>query len=443
MTAIAVPTYWYVRSNLENEIDRRIVDVISVVASTLDTSMIAVIAEEPELSTVQQYFRNRFHQVEDVGMEGLLLADDGNRVMLQTGTFPDEPLFEQVLGVITANDSLTQPFVSEIYQVQGNRSVKFAAKEILRTRQKTIYLIGWSDVTLFPVLQQLTGSIFYIFLGASIITFAIIMLFSRSLIGPIKDLAEYANAIRRDIGTAPVSMDRQDEIGDLHLSLMQMHQEVQDNERLNKQLLAGIAHEIKNPLGGMEIYTGLLNETIPGDGEQKEYIVNIHQSMQQLNQVVSSYLDFARPPKSELRKVYIHEVINEIHAILEPELQEKNIRFEMAGEATVQSDESKLRRVFLNMLQNSLHAVPPDIGLIKIIITTARSEVIIEVTDNGEGIPEANLNDIFNPYYTTKQKGHGLGLAISKNIIEELDGSIFVDSREGQGTTFKITLPMK
>ncbi|MBD3275661.1 MAG: HAMP domain-containing protein, partial [Candidatus Marinimicrobia bacterium] len=402
-----------------------------------------VIAEEPELSAVQQYFRNRFHQVEDVGMQGLLLADDGNRVMLQTGTFPDEPLFEQVLGVITANDSRTQPFVSEIYQVQGNRSVKFAAKEILRTRQKTIYLIGWSDVTLFPVLQQLTGSIFYIFLGASIITFAIIMLFSRSLIGPIKDLAEYANAIRRDIGTEPVHMDRQDEIGDLHLSLMQMHQEVQDNERLNKQLLAGIAHEIKNPLGGMEIYTGLLNETIPGDGEQKEYIVNIHQSMQQLNQVVSSYLDFARPPKSELREVYIHEVINEIHAILEPELQEKNIRFEMAGKATVQSDESKLRRVFLNMLQNSLHAVPPDIGLIKIIITAARREVIIEVTDNGEGIPEANLDDIFNPYYTTKQKGHGLGLAISKNIIEELDGSIFVDSKEGQGTTFKITLPMK
>ena len=443
MTAIAVPTYWYVRSSLENEIDHRIVDVISVVASTLDESMVAIIAEEPDLSTVQQYFRNRFHQVEDAGMQGLLLADDRNRVMFQTGTFPDEPLFEQVLGVVTANDSREQPFVSEIYQVQGNRSVKFAAKEILRTRQKTIYLMGWSDVTLFPVLQQITGSIFYIFLGASIITFAIIMLFSRSLIRPIKDLAEYANAIRKDIGTEPVAMERQDEIGDLHLSLMQMHQEVQDNERLNKQLLAGIAHEIKNPLGGMEIYTGLLNETIPGDGEQKEYIVNIHQSMQQLNQVVSSYLDYARPPKSELREVYIHEVIDEIHAILEPELQDKNIRFEMSGEATIQSDESKLRRVFLNMLQNSLHAVPPDIGLIKIRITSLTREVIIEVIDNGEGIPDATLGDIFNPYYTTKQKGHGLGLAISKNIIDELDGSIFVDSKEGQGTNFKITLPVK
>lgn len=443
MTAIAVPTYWYVRSSLENEIDRRIVDVISVVASTLDTNMVTVIAEEPNLSSVQDYFRNRFHQVGDAGMQGLLLVDDRNRIMFQSGSFPDEPLFEQVLGVISANDRRDKPFVSEIYQIQGNRSVKFAAKRILQTEQKTIYLLGWSDVTLFPVLQQLTGSIFYIFLGASIITFAIIMLFSRSLIAPIKDLAEYANAIRRDIGTKPVSMERQDEIGDLHFSLTQMHQEVQDNEHLNKQLLAGIAHEIKNPLGGMEIYTGLLNETIPGDGEQKEYIVNIHQSMQQLNQVVSSYLDYARPPKSELRKVYIHEVIGEIHAILEPELQDKDIRFEVAGKATIQSDESKLRRVFLNMLQNSLHAVPPEIGLIKINITAASKEVIIEVTDNGEGIPETNLSDIFNPYYTTKQKGHGLGLAISKNIIDELDGSIFVDSKEGQGTTFKITLPMK
>ncbi len=442
MAAISVPTYWYLRSSLEEEINERMRNTLSAVRSGIDNTMIRLLSEEPDLQSVRQYFLSYLVRYNAIGLEGLILINQNKNIIVQTRNIPEEQLFSQILETLSIMSIQDSIVVSETYNVEGKGAIKVVVAPISGIDSE-LFILGWGDVALMPIMQHLTGSIFYIFLGALIISSAIIFLFSRSLVSPIKELAGYANDIRKDISTPAVRMERADEIGELQSALTQMHQEVFNNERANKQLLAGIAHEIKNPLGGMEIYTGLLRESINHDDEQTEYLNKINHSLNQLNQIVSAYLDFARPPKSELKEVKIHEIFRDISAILNPELQESSIRFEMRGEAVIQSDESKLRRVFLNLLQNSVQAVSEGSGIIQVNIESFDDSVSIEIIDNGKGIPRENIHEIFNPYYTTREKGHGLGLSISKNIIEELDGSIFVNSKVKEGTSFKIVLPKK
>ena len=220
-----------------------------------------------------------------------------------------------------------------------------------------------------------------------------------------------------------------------------MHTELRENEQQNKQLLSGIAHEIKNPLGGLEIYTGLLQEELGAKNHHNEYFRNISQALKSLNQTVAAYLDYARPQKSELKILSVASVAQDVVKIIQPELDERQINFQMSGDGSVFGDESKLRRVILNLLKNAVEAVEPGNGEINLQIVEHNRQIEVLVQDNGKGISVEEMDTIFEPYYTTSEKGYGLGLPIAKNLLEEMNGTIFVQSEAEKGTTFRLTIP--
>jgi len=166
-----------------------------------------------------------------------------------------------------------------------------------------------------------------------------------------------------------------------------------------------------------------------------------------LDNIVREFLDFARPQILNLASALINEPVLKVIEFMQPELAKKNIKLEQKLDPQISPifiDQNLLYRVFLNLFVNAVQATP-DGGTLSIessLVGKGRTKnVVVKVTDTGIGIAEDKMGMIFTPFYTNKNRGTGLGLAIVKNIIEEHDGTIEVESKEGEGTTFIITLP--
>ena len=223
------------------------------------------------------------------------------------------------------------------------------------------------------------------------------------------------------------------------------------------KMAAGIAHEINNPLAVIGEKAGwikdLLAEEDPAKTENfKEFedaVKRIEHHVERAKKVTHRLLGFARRMEPTLEQVDINKTLNETVDFLENESRFRNIDIQIDPKnslPTIMSDSSQLQQVFLNIINNAIDAIGKG-G--QIVIRTAHlplnNEIMIEIADNGPGIPKENLGKIFDPFFTTKEvgKGTGLGLSIVYSIIEKLGGRIMVASEEGQGTTFTIYLPVK
>jgi len=212
-------------------------------------------------------------------------------------------------------------------------------------------------------------------------------------------------------------------------------------------LAAGVAHEIKNPLGSIAIHLQLAQkemkekETIRTD-TISGYLGVIAEEVDRLNRIVVDFLFAVRPMNIQLEETDINMVIRELTEFLKFELKEAGVTFELLLAEKLPKlllDEKYFKQALLNLIQNSISAMP---GGGKLTLETVRrgQDALCKVTDSGTGIPEEIMDKIFEPYFTTKDFGSGLGLTLVYKIIKEHMGEISVVSREGKGTTFTITL---
>ncbi|MFQ5717357.1 MAG: nitrogen regulation protein NR(II), partial [Nitrospinales bacterium] len=236
--------------------------------------------------------------------------------------------------------------------------------------------------------------------------------------------------------------------------LKRLEEEVQRNHRLKAmgEMAAGIAHEIRNPLGGIELFASLLRKDLKDDPEKKQIAEHICAGVKNMDRIISSILLFAKSPEPSRQKCEINGLLNELlespSSVAFPD-DIKIVRQFSPGELFGNGDRALLKQVLLNVLRNAVQALPAG-GELRLATQGSessaaygnrRSLVIITVSDTGGGIPPENLAKIFNPFFTTRERGTGLGLAIAHNIIKAHQGTIEVDSRAGQGTTFTIKIP--
>ena len=211
------------------------------------------------------------------------------------------------------------------------------------------------------------------------------------------------------------------------------------------QMVAGISHEIKNPLGIIRSTAELLGEMPDASDTQKRLSGVIKEESTRLNQIVTEFLDFARPQEPNLQECQLEEIIEKNLSFIRPELEKKGIQVQdnLNGRSfKVRADLDLLYRAFLNILINAIQSMQ-DGGTIDIKVEEARDSYQIEIEDTGCGISEENVDKIFNPFFTTKEKGSGLGLSIVRKIIEGHRGTIDIQSREGEGTKVEVQLPRK
>jgi len=225
---------------------------------------------------------------------------------------------------------------------------------------------------------------------------------------------------------------------------------------------AGVAHEVKNPLGGIRGAAQLLARRIK-EKELTEYTAVIVREVDRLNKILEEVLDFANPRKINPLPINIHEVLDTIILLGDAMAQNKEVRIIKSYDPSlplITGDKEPLTQVFLNLIKNSIEAVARD-GEIMVntrVLTdfhlvegreanihsghkTAKM-ASIEIKDNGCGISKENMEKIFTPFFTTKAKGSGLGLALSFRIIKEHGGFFRIESTEGKGTTISVFLPI-
>ena len=213
-------------------------------------------------------------------------------------------------------------------------------------------------------------------------------------------------------------------------------------------LTAGVAHEIKNPLGSIGIHIQLIQKRLKekdfvSTDEIEKYLSVINEEVNRLNKVVLDFLFAVRPIDTQPELRDPNQVIRELLDFLKYELQEAKVALKTGLNEVpyIELDEKYIKQAMLNIIQNALSAMP-DGGILNIQTCREDEMVVISITDTGTGIPEEKLDKIFEPYFTTRDFGSGLGLTLVYKIVKEHHGEVVVKSREGEGTTFLLSFPV-
>ncbi len=307
------------------------------------------------------------------------------------------------------------------------------------------------------------------FVGLSGIIFFTLTLL---VIKPVNRLRQHISHIEKNIKslekgemvvfpTLPEPKNNTDEIANLtrsfnHLitqlntansKLIELHQtQLEHADRLAStgEIAASIAHEIKNPIAGVLGALQIFEDSIANDDEKKEIYAEMIFQLERVNHAVNDLLSYARPAQPVFEEVQINELLKKTISLMSPQLKDKNICFknDFANDLSpVAADKKQMQQVFWNVLINAIQAIDVN-GKISIRTLNNNSSVQIIISDNGKGIEAKELKKIFKAFYTTKHKGTGLGLTITKRIIDQHQGEIIFESEQGVGTTVTISIPI-
>jgi two-component system nitrogen regulation sensor histidine kinase GlnL len=241
-------------------------------------------------------------------------------------------------------------------------------------------------------------------------------------------------------------------------------EQLEERERLRDRLAAlgemaaAIAHEVKNPLAGIEVMAGILKRQLTESADAQSILQDIIKEAKMANAIVVEVLDFVRPIRLQVERIALADVVRDAMSMADSHVPRKQVEILVdlpEDLAPIQGDPHQLRQLFTNLLTNAFEALGGT-GRVRISAMqlaaeeepTAGSDVHgvpmiqVEVTDDGPGMPAEVMERIFSPFFTTKPQGSGLGLAIVRKIVDAHDGRIDVSARSEGGTRFRVTLPV-
>jgi two-component system, sporulation sensor kinase E len=227
-------------------------------------------------------------------------------------------------------------------------------------------------------------------------------------------------------------------------------QQTIESERLNalRLLAAGVAHEIGNPLNSLHIHLQLMQRSVQKlqDGERAELEQSIDVARSEVNRldsIVTQFLKAIRPSRPQLRPENVNAIVEEAVRFFAPELQDREIVVEQELRSDLpllQLDRDQMKQAFYNVIKNSVEAMHRH-GTLRIRTDLDDTHVIVRFIDTGGGMSAENLSRVFEPYFTTKPTGSGLGLLIVRRIVREHGGELSIESSQGKGLTLTIRLP--
>jgi signal transduction histidine kinase len=279
-----------------------------------------------------------------------------------------------------------------------------------------------------------------------------------------KPIYTVVNAARRVAAgdlTLNLTSDRKDEIGELTQSFNFMVQKLREERALEEklreaehlsgvaQLAKSIAHEIRNPLNFISLSIDHLKTKYPPqEGKEKEsfdsLITSIKHEIQRLNKLVGDFLDYGRPLKLSIRETDVGELIREVLALISAKAEKDRVRihYQNGSLPNLFIDPELIKTCIFNSILNAFQAMP-DGGDLTVIINVSHGKASIIIQDTGIGVPKENLSKLFEPFFSTKIAGLGLGLAMTRRVVEEHGGKVDFQSLEGKGSTIAISLPVQ
>lgn len=302
-------------------------------------------------------------------------------------------------------------------------------------------------------------------LGVFALGMLVSLYLSWSLIRPLHRLTEGAQQVAAgDLGVH-VSPGGGGEIATLARSFNEMVERLREHRALEERLhfaerttalgrlASAVAHEIRNPLNFINLSIDHVRERLAPEDEKKRgdfdrILMNMKAEISRLNRLVGDFLSFGKPMRLHPRLVSIEEVLRDVAALVDHKARDQGITLNVSadeGLPRVVADPELLKTCFLNLMINGVDAMPEG-GVLALAVRRAAGEpsemLVITVRDNGHGMSAEDIQSAFEPYFSTKDTGFGLGLALTRKIVADHGGTIVLESAPGQGTTARITLPL-
>jgi signal transduction histidine kinase len=390
-------------------------------------------------------------QIKDIVRADIVLFDHNGNIL--KSTFPasgDGQKLESTLAGWAAND--LQKRAPDI----GGQRYRTIVKPIVLPQKGSVFLSLWMPKAAEEHLK--TGIILGI--GAiallGILAMAAVALFiAKTVTAPVEELANITDRIARGDLSKKAGVDSQDEIGRLADSFNHMidqfkafEEKLVESEKLATagQLTAGLAHEIRNPLTSIKMLGQVLHQRLQEQPEDRKMLASLVKEIDRLDRIIQELIEKTNP--GELSRAFndLNDPIAEVLQVVEDNLHAQQISIEQHPAQDlpqVFADRKKIKGVIWNLVLNAMEAMPKG-G--RLIVTTGIADdahVEISIEDTGPGIAAEDAEQLFQPFFTTKPEGMGLGLTMSRKIVEKHGGSLKLKNRPEGGTTASVMLPVK
>ena len=448
-TLFAFVAYEVSRRDLDHELGRRLESIAAAATTAIRGKYLTAMGPGDEMDRAYQNVVGKLEPIADVTGARLFVFDEHYNARIDTaggiaiGTHYfraelDRAELERVFQLGRTASSVTFVGNDDVIYKTGYAPIRASENE----PQIVLALGAQAPASYFARLADLRDRLLAWGIGLAAVsvmaTFIATLLITRN----IRRLVTAAERIGAGDLREPVRVASRDELGVLGQTMERMRQQLAERDARTQQMLAGIAHEVRNPLAGMTLFTGILLDELPHHDARRGHVAKIGREISYLERVVNDFLDYARRPKPELVDVACDPLITEVAQLATT--ADVTVDVEPAPGLVACADRAQLRRALLNLVKNAVQAAAAaghrGRGAVRISARDRGDEIDLLVWNRGKEISAATCERLFEPFFTTREKGTGLGLAFVREIAVDHGGRIEVVSADGE-TTFTLVLP--
>jgi signal transduction histidine kinase len=444
----AVVAYEVSRRDLDDELGQRLEAIAASAATQMRGKYLAEVAPGNEADRAYQLAAKRLGALAQSTRARLFMFD--RKYEARVDTAPGV-----AIGTPYVRAQLDRTELDRVFAGEPQHSVTFVGNDGItyktgyapvrasETEPDIVLALGaQAPASYFDRLDDLRMRLFLWGAGLAAVSVLAAVIAAVLITRNVRRLAAAAERIGSGDLHAPVSVRSRDELGVLGDTMERMRQQLEERDAKMQQMLAGIAHEVRNPLAGMTLFAGILRDEVPESDERRGHVDKIQRELDYLERVVTEFLEYARRPRPELADLPVVDVLAEVCQLATtPDI---DVAFDAGDVETVRADRAQLRRALLNLARNAVQAAHTaghrGAGNVKLSARAAGDHVELAVWNRGKEIPAETSGKLFEPFYTTREKGTGLGLAFVRDIVRDHNGTVEVTSESGE-TTFTIRLP--
>ncbi|NUM79344.1 HAMP domain-containing histidine kinase [bacterium] len=432
-------SYYTVRAIYLDQLTDQVNLITRLIVGGLNTKFLPFLTVQDSKSAAHSYYKDYLQNRQtDLQLQDIFIFNTALETVLSSDSTETRGVLEPILLInrteierLAVGQSTTSlPFNTQDGHWYLWGFYRLDENHFLGVRESADRLAKVEDLSLVFV---------WIGMGGIILTIFSALFVSKTLAKPVYSLVEFSNLLGKGDWSTPVPKGIKGELSMLAQAMDGMRSDLLQRQKEKESMLAQIAHEIRNPLGGVELLAGLIKEDLNRDQKNISYAQKILDEITGLKSLINAYINYGRPATPEPEWVNIPYFVKDVKEIFKNELQEKNLRCEYEGSAAlIWFDPHHFRQILINLIANAIHIMNPG-GLIMIRSHIHGSRIMVEIIDEGPGVSGPNPERVFEPFYTTQAQGAGLGLAICKKLCTENSATIHLQNNGHKGCTFTIT----
>lgn len=438
VASFSTVSYYFTRNLYFNQLNSQIKSVSEIISKQIDVRYLNALQIGVPTSFVENYFFELLSKNSESNISSeIFLFDSSFTVIVHSDINAKSPRYEpklllnrkELLELKTGNFITTYPFKGD-----DNNWYLWGFKKL----NTELWLAIRGSADRLTDIERLKNLFILIGSAGMMLTLIFSVILANSITKPINSLIEFSRQIGKGNFSANPPENMKSELATLTAAMEKMKNDILLKNKEKENILAQIAHEIRNPLGGIELLANLTKEDLDKAGKQTQYLEKILKEIQSLKKLVSSFLEFSKPQPPNVSVVDIKSVLGEIEKLFSNQIHLKNasLKFNIRADKIL-FDYEHLKFILINLLMNSLESIESE-GQILIESFNENNKWKLVVDDNGKGIPSEYYKRIFEPFFSTKKNGTGLGLAIVKKLCDENKAFISIEEKNERGSRFII-----